>query len=78
MVRVDRERVDGEERAGDRGERGCQPIHVVQQVERVRHPDQPDDSEDGRGEVVADDLDPDAGDEHERGGASLSGELGER
>ena len=42
-VRVDRVRVDGEERAGDRGEGRRQPVHVVEQIERVRHPDEPDD-----------------------------------
>ena len=36
-VRVVRERVDREVRAGDRGERRRQAVHVVEQVERVRH-----------------------------------------
>ena len=78
MARVDGERVDCEERAGDRGERGREPVHVVEEVERVRHPDQPDDSEHGCGDIVGDDLDPDAGHEHEGRGTSLGGELRER
>ena len=75
---MDRERIDGEERAGHRGERRREPVHVVEQVERVRHPEQPHDSEQSRGHVVGDDLDADTGDEDERDGRSLRGELRER
>ena len=70
VARVHRERIDREERARDRGEGRREPVHVVEQVERVRHPDQPEDADHGRRDVVADDLDADAGDEHERGRAA--------
>ena len=50
-------------------------VHVVEQVERVRHPDEPEDA-DRRGEhVVADDLDREPVDEHDRRGAELRAQL---
>ena len=78
MVRVDRVGVDREERARNRGERRGESVHVVEQVERVRDPDQPDDADHCRGDVVADDLDADAGRENERCGRALRRELRER
>ena len=78
MVRVLRERIEREEGARDRGQGRREPVHVVEQVEGVRHADEPHDAEHRRRDVVADDLDADAGDEHEGGGGELGPELRER
>ena len=78
MARMDGERVDREERAGNRGQRCREPVHVVQEVEGVRHPHDPDDA-DRRGErAVRDDLDADPCREDDRRGRNLREDLRER
>ena len=57
VVLVQRRGVDREVAAGDRGQRRGEPVHVVEQVERVGDADEPDDRDDGRDDVVADQLD---------------------
>ena len=68
---VPRDRVDGEDRAGDRREGRREAVHVVEQVERVRDPDEPDEPERRRDQVVADHLDGEPGDEHDAGRREL-------
>ena len=78
VARVDCERVDREEGAGDRRERRREPVHVVEEVERVRHPDEPEDADHRPDDRVRDDLDAHAGREHERGSRELRADLRDR
>ena len=79
VVRVHRQRVDGEEDGRDPGERRCEPVHVVEQVEGVGEADQPDDGNDVREQVVGDQArDRGAVGDHDSGGCELSAELRDR
>ena len=75
---VGRDRVDGEHRARDGGERGREPVHVVEQVEGVRDPDQPEQAERDGEHVRADELDRQARCEHDARRGELRRQLRER
>ena len=78
LARVLVEGGDSEDCAGDGRERRGQAVHVVEQVEGVRDPDEPDESQRRREHVVADDLDGQAGGEHDARGRKLRRELRDR
>ena len=75
VVRVHGDGVDGEVRAGDRGERCGEAVHVVEEVEGVRDPDEPDDRDRRRDGVVREQLHAQAACHCDAGGPELGREL---